>query len=492
MRRIHREILNDSDRQAYDAAQESPVTILQIGEGNFLRGFFDWMIHRSREQGLFHGSIALTQPRPGGKLKIEKLAAQNGLYTLVTRGLENGERVERKEIISSFSRVFDPYGDWNQFAEIAESPSLRFVVSNTTEAGLVYTPEQLLEGTPVQSFPGKMTWLLYHRFKALGGTADSGLIFLPCELLERNGDTLRQCVLKYCQSWSLPDEFTQWVMEHNRFLNSLVDRIVTGYPSDQAEAWFEEWGYQDAMLNTAEPYYFWAIEAGQELEAELPLQRAGLNIQWVDDLRPYQLRKVRILNGAHTLMTPLALLHDLKIVREVMEHPRLGTFVRETVANDIIPTIPLDAEALNRYAESVYERFLNPFIDHRLSDIAMNSLSKFKARVLPAMITYLERGDEIPNRIIEAFAALLRYYKVVKGNERFTGHTLNGSAYEVKDDPALLELIARIWAQKRPLAETIFLLLGLKEVWAYDLSSVDGLMYRVTRCMLDMEASAFE
>ncbi|SFJ55516.1 tagaturonate reductase [Paenibacillus sp. UNC496MF] len=492
MRRIHREILNDPDRQAYDAAQESPVTVLQIGEGNFLRGFFDWMIHRSREQGLFRGSIALTQPRPSGKAKIEKLAVQNGLYTLVTRGLENGERVERKEIISSFSRVFDPYSDWNQFAEIAESPSLRFVVSNTTEAGLVYTPEPLMEGTPVRSFPGKMTWLLYRRFKALGGAADSGLIFLPCELLERNGDTLRQCVLKYCQSWSLPDEFIQWVMDHNRFLNSLVDRIVTGYPSEQADAWFMEWGYEDAMLNTAEPYYFWAIEAEKELEAELPLQRAGLNIRWVDDLRPYQLRKVRILNGAHTLMTPLALLHGLKIVREVMEHPRLGTFIRETVANDIIPTIPLDAEELNRYADSVYERFLNPFIDHRLSDIAMNSLSKFKGRVLPAMLTYVENGEEIPDRIIEAFAALLRYYKIVKVNERFMGHKLNGSDYEVKDDNALLEPIARIWSHKLPLEETVFLLLSLKEVWAYDLSSVNELVYRVTRHILDMEVSVNE
>nr|WP_239565703.1 tagaturonate reductase [Paenibacillus sacheonensis] len=482
--------MNDSQRQALDAAQESPVTVLQVGEGNFLRGFFDWMIHRCREQGLFGGSIALTQPRPQGQAKIEKLAAQDGLYTLVTRGLESGEQVERKETVSVFSAVFDPYGDWQRLIALAESPSLRFVVSNTTEAGLVYKPEPLNEGEPIQSFPGKIAWLLYRRYAALGGAKASGLIFLPCELLERNGDELKRCVLQYCEQWSLPEAFKHWVLTSNRFLNSLVDRIVTGYPEDQAESWFAGWGYRDAMLNTAEPYHFWAIEAEPELDEELPLRRAGLNVQWVDDLGPYQLRKVRILNGAHTLMAPLALLHGFRIVRETMENPRFGRFVRDAVEQDIVPVVPLAAEELTAFAASVYERFLNPFIDHRLADIAMNSLSKFKARLLPTMSAYVDRGDDVPYRLVQAFAGLLRYCKVVREGDAFMGRTLAGAAYEVRDDAASLAAIAQAWSAEQPVEETAAALLALTDVWGKDLSAVTGLAKQVAASLSELEAGA--
>lgn len=359
------------------------MTVLQVGEGNFLRGFIDWMLQESRKRGLFGGSVAVTQPRPSGKAKIEALAGQDGLYTLVIRGLENGERVELKEIVSVISDAFDPYGDWAKWTQYAVSPELRFVVSNTTEAGLAYRPEPLEEGRPIQSFPGKIAYLLHKRFEALGGSAESGLIFLPCELLERNGDELKACVLSYSDDWGYSEAFKAWVTGHNRFLNSLVDRIVTGYPADQAEEWFGEWGYEDAMLNTAEPYHFWAIEGEAELDRLLPLSRAGLNVHWVDDLKPYQLRKVRILNGAHTLMTPLALVHGLEQVREVMEHGTFGPFIRAAVEEEIIPALPLPEEELREYADAVYERFLNPFIRHRLQDIAMNSVSKFNVRLLP-------------------------------------------------------------------------------------------------------------
>ncbi|SDX98310.1 tagaturonate reductase [Paenibacillus sp. CF384] len=486
------ETLPAKQRQAYEAMKQSPVTVLQIGEGNFLRGFFDWMIHRCQEQGLFHGSVALTQPRPTGRAKINTLQSQDGLYTLVTRGLENGERVENKEILSVFSTVFDPYSDWQQLISLAESPDLRFVVSNTTEAGLVYNPEPLVEGEPIQSFPGKIAWLLYRRYLALGGSgsADNGLIFLPCELLERNGDELKRCVLQYCADWSLPEPFREWVSTHNRFLNSLVDRIVTGYPAgDQAEAWFSEWGYEDAMLTTAEPYHFWAIEADSKLDEELPLQQAGLNVRWVEDLRPYQLRKVRILNGAHTLMTPLALLHGEEYVRDVMENPQFGAFVREAVAEEIVPTVAMPQEELMAYAEAVYERFLNPFINHRLADIAMNSISKFRTRLLPTLLYYVDRGESLPPRIVKSLAALLRYYQVVRESDGFTGRTLDGTPYTVRDDAASLELLAGSWSSKRPLAEIVPLLLSHKEIWGSDLSAIEGLTDGVTVFIREMEAS---
>jgi tagaturonate reductase len=390
--------------------------------------------------------------------------------------LENGQRVERTEIVSVFGQVFDPYSEWDSYLALAENPHLQVVVSNTTEAGLVYRPEKRVDGQPIQSFPGKLTELLYRRFTAFAGDPQRGLVCLPCELLERNGDELRACVLRYSEDWGYPEQFRTWVKEHNRFLNSLVDRIVTGYPeAAQAEAWFEEWGYSDPMLTTAEPYHLWAIEAEPELEKLLPLQAAGLNVHWVEDLAPFQLRKVRILNGAHTLMTPLGLLHDIEQVREAMEDKELGALVRAAVEQEIIPVLPMDEQELQAYAGDVYERFLNPFIRHRLADIAMNSLSKFKVRVLPSLLQHAERGAEVPLRLAYGFAGLLRYYRIRETEAGFAGVTLSGAAYTVRDDAALLAQIAGVWSTAEQdglsLEQTVEALLGLESVWGRNLAA---------------------
>lgn len=489
---LNQSLLGAADHERYKAAQASPVTVLQIGEGNFLRGFIDWMLQECRKQGLYSGSVAVTQPRRGGKPKIDALAAQDGLYTLVIRGLEDGKRVARKEIISVFKQAFDPYSNWEALIALAESPDLQFVISNTTEAGLSYRPEALVEGQPIDSFPGKLTYLLYRRYLAFEGDAERGLICLPCELLERNGDELKACVLKYSEDWKLPEAFKEWVREHNRFLNSLVDRIVTGYPDQaQAEQWFEEWGYTDTSLSTAEPYHFWAIEAEPGLDERLPLRRAGLNVHWVEDLKPFQLRKVRILNGAHTLMTPLALVHGLEQVREVMEHEELGGFIRSAVEEEIIPALPLPADELKEYAAAVYERFLNPFIRHRLADIAMNSISKFKVRLLPSLLHYAENGQPLPGRLVRGFAGLLRYYKVERKGESYEGTDLNGSVYTVRDDAAALEALDAAWAQSAVNGESsraaASRLLALNEVWGHDLSEVEGLAEAVAEHFTEME-----
>ncbi|MBB6731630.1 tagaturonate reductase [Cohnella zeiphila] len=490
MTRLNKDALKAAERRSYEAAARDPVTVLQIGEGNFLRGFFDWMIQECRKEGLFDGSVAVVQPRPSGKPKIDALAAQDGLYTLVTRGLENGRPVERTEIVSVFAEAFDPYSEWDRFGRMAERPELRFVVSNTTEAGLAYKPEELKEGEPIQSFPGKAAWLLYRRYLALGGMEAPGLIFLPCELLEGNGDELKRCVLRYCDDWALPEDFRRWVEKSNRFLNSLVDRIVTGYAADRADEWFREWGYEDPLLNTAEPYHLWAIEAEPELDAELPLQRAGLNVHWTRDLRPYQQRKVRILNGAHTLMTPIALLHGITYVREAMEHPRFGPFVREGVEQEIVPAVPLPADELLAYAGTVYDRFLNPYLNHRLSDIAMNSLSKFKVRVLPSLLHYADNGLPLPERLVLSLAGLLRYYKAERTEDGYAGATLAGDRYLVRDDAALLEKISAIWAAGQTTEASVGKLLALKDIWGTDLSAVGGLAARVAEQIREMEEAA--
>lgn len=477
LQQLTQKMLNKEQASAYEKLSEAPVTVLQIGEGNFLRGFFNWMIHESRKQGLYDGSIAVVQPRPSGKPKIEALASQEGLYTLVTRGLENGAAVERAEVLNVFSQVFDPYSDWKRFLSLAEVPELRIVVSNTTEAGLVYQPEAWTEHEPIASYPGKLTRFLYHRYEAFQGAADRGLICLPCELLERNGDTLRECILKYCDDWQLPDAFRQWVLEHNYFLNSLVDRIVTGYPKqEQAEAWFEEWGYRDPMLTTAEPYHLWAIEGDQSLAEELPLHKAGLNVLWVDNLKPYQQRKVSILNGAHTFMALYGLLQGLDEVRVTMEQEHTSELIKRTVEQEIIPTLPYEDETLKQYAREVYERFLNPFIQHRLSDIAMNSLSKFKTRLFPAIHYYLEKDAKLPDGLATAFAALLRYYQVRKGDAGYEGRTFAGASYVPRDDQSLLEIIEQAWSNHlatrtgASLQAAVVQLLELEALWGLNVN----------------------
>lgn len=492
MKTLNRLALNETELRNFEAMAASPVRMLQIGEGNFLRGFVDWMVQASRKQGLFDGSIAVVQPRPAGRAKIEQLAAQDGIYTLVTRGLADGKPVERKETVAVFSQIFDPYEEWGRWIETAVGPELRFVVSNTTEAGLAYRPEPLGDG-PIQSFPGKIAYLLFCRYRFYGGAADKGLIFLPCELLERNGDVLRDAVLRYAEDWGFGADFRAWVLKFNRFLNNLVDRIVTGYPDPrQAEEWFAEWGYADAMLNTAEPYHLWAIEAEPEMDDVLPLRKAGLNVIWTDDLKPYQQRKVRILNGAHTWMAPLGLLHGVEFVRDMMKHPEWGAAVRDTVRQDIVPALPYPQAEMRDYASTVFERFENPYIRHRLADIAMNSLSKFRVRLLPSLAYYGERGEPAPDRLALGLAGLLRYYKIKRSADGgYEGVSLSGARYAVRDDAALLERLAAVWEEAGNSGETpeqtVRRLLSDAALWEKDLTGWNGLADKTAAFMAAWE-----
>jgi tagaturonate reductase len=464
-----------------DVRPAGPVKVLQIGEGNFLRAFVDWMLHVSRSKGLFDGAVAVVQPRPSGRAKIGQLAAQDGLFTVVTRGLENGEPVERREIVTVVAEAFDPYAEWERFVALARGPELRFVVSNTTEAGLRYAPEPLGDG-PILSFPGKVARLLHERWRTFGGDPARGLVLLPCELTERNGDALRDAVLRHAADWGWTEAFRDWVLRHNRFLNTLVDRIVTGYPEEeQAERWFAEWGYRDAMLTTAEPYHLWAIEGPPELDGELGLRKAGLNVHYTHDLTLFRERKVRILNGAHTWMAPVGLLHGVATVREALGHPVLGPAVREAVYGEIVPATAGAGEELRAYADAVFERFANPYIRHRLSDIAMNSLSKFRVRLLPSLAWYAERGLMVPPRLTEGLAGLLRYVRVRPDDSG--GHVtraLDGSPIEVRDDAGLLAIAAEHWRRAEDggpggLAAAVRGLLADERLWGRDLSGWTGL-----------------
>ncbi|MCM3166783.1 tagaturonate reductase [Peribacillus frigoritolerans] len=456
-----------------------PIKVLQIGEGNFLRGFFDWMIHECNKQGHFRGSIAVTQPRPAGKGKIEEVKRQYGLYTLMLRGFHQGEKVESTEIISVFSKAIDPYEEWIEFLALSENPELEFVVSNTTEAGIKYQPIPLEEGKPMESFPGKLTAFLYHRYLHFNGDAKKGLIMLPCELLERNGDSLKQCVLKHGRDWELPKSFIDWVDRDNLFLNSLVDRIVTGFPANESEKLFAAWGYKDTLLNTAEPYHLWAIEGDPSMDQRLPLRKSGLNVRWVKDLTPYQMRKVRILNGSHTLLAPLGILSGLEEVKQAIDHPEFNQFLSNAIEKEIIPSLPFDQNEMKLYGESVLERFKNPFVHHLLTDISLNSISKFKVRLLPTLEEYQRSKGTLPDCIVRGFSGLIRFYRVNEMKGTYLGKSFAGKDYVVRDDIKTIEFFSEQWLNYErgqiPLRQLIEATLSNQYLWGKDLSGIPNL-----------------
>jgi tagaturonate reductase len=477
--------------EEYRKLAASPPKVLQFGEGNFLRGFADWMLHVCNRKGLWNGSVVVTQPRPTGRANLEQLRKQQGIYTLLLRGLHEGRRVETKETISVFSQMIDPYAEWDRFLALAENPSLEFVISNTTEAGLVYQPSEWRPDAPVLSFPGKLAMFLYRRYRHFQGDPSRGLIHLPCELLDRNGDRLLEAVLLHAEDWGLPIAFRRWVRESNRFLNTLVDRIVTGYPAEEASDLFAEWGYADPLVTTAEPYHFWAIQGEPELEKRLPLATAGLNVKWVEDLAPYQMRKVRILNGTHTMMATIGLVNGLHEVREALEHPVWGPRFMQGLFDEIVPGLQMDRQPLTEYANEMLERFRNPYIKHKLADIAMNSLSKWKVRLLPSLKAHLQRTGQIPPVLAESLATLLRLYRHTAGDE---AHSVlpDGSRFPLRDDPASLEAIRNAWesvngGEPDDVRLVITRILSNADLWGENLLGLTGLADETIRLYLRRE-----
>lgn len=381
--------------------------IIQFGEGGFLRGFVDWIVQLTNEASDFNASVVVVQPIEKGL--CAKLEEQGCVYTHVMRGLRNGVPTVEKKIIDVISRTVEPYRDFDAYLALAEDPNFRFIVSNTTESGIEFKATDKMSDAPAVSFPAKLTLLLKKRYE-LGLR---GFIFLPCELIDRNGDNLKRCVLEYAKLWGLSDGFVSWIENENFFCNTLVDRIVTGYPRDEKI----ELGYEDNMLNTSELFHLWVIEAGYDLSSEFPFHKAGLNIIVTDDLERYRTRKVRILNGAHTSMIPFALLRGLETVGDCMKDEEMSSFVKACVYEEIIPTLDLPYEELKSYADDVFERFENVFIRHYCSSISLNSVSKFKVRVLPSILEYIKRKGELPRNLIKSFAKLIAFYKTDMTND---------------------------------------------------------------------------
>lgn len=449
-----------------------PERIIQFGEGNFLRAFIDWQIDQLNQHTDLGAGVVVVRPLSGGN--PNSLNSQDGLYTTIIRGINaQGDVVSEPRLIRSVNREIQPAEDFAAFMALASDPQLRFVFSNTTEAGIYFDPADTLASTPPASFPAKLTRLLLARWQHFNGAADKGWIMLPCELIDDNGDALRDRVLQTAQHWQLPAAFMQWIEQHNTFCSTLVDRIVTGYPDDASEL-EQQLGYQDKFLVAGEVYYQLVIQGPSSLAQALCLDQLALNILLVDDIKPYKERKVAILNGAHTAMVPVAFLAGLESVGEAMEDQAVAAFIDSTLHEEIIPTLTQPEAELNVFADTVLNRFRNPFIRHQLSAIALNGMTKFRTRLLPALLWQQAKQGKPSPRLSFALAALLAYYR----GER------NGQRYPLQDDAHWLARFATLWPQVDchdiSLRQLVDDVLSDAAHWGEDLTQLSGLAASVT------------
>jgi tagaturonate reductase len=441
--------------------------IIQFGEGNFLRAFANWMIHEMNKQANFDAGVVAIQPINQGLIKM--LNDQDGLYTLYLNGIKDGKAISEHEIIDCIQRGINPYENYAAYLVLAENPHLRFVISNTTEAGIAYNADDRLNDSPPSSYPAKLTALLHKRFQFFGGASDKGMIIIPCELIDKNGDNLKRIILKYAEDWDLGNEFIEWIKEDNIFCNTLVDRIVPGYPKDKMEAITKELGYKDNLVVEGEQFHLWVIEGPASVKEEIPAEACGLNIVFTDNMEPYRTRKVRILNGAHTTLVPVGYLYGIDKVRESLEDNVVGGFLRDTIFNEICPTLDLSKEELDQFSNDVLDRFRNPYLEHELMSISLNSTSKYKTRVLPSVLEYIKRKNALPKNLLFSLAALIAFYK----GER------NGEKINIKDDPSVLDFFSTQWETGNP-AAVAKATLENTTFWGTDLTQYEGLLNAVT------------
>ena len=465
--------MNTLNRRDFPGAQY-PERIIQFGEGNFLRAFVDWQIDLLNEHTDLNAGVVIV--RPIQSAFPPSLSTQDGLYTTIIRGLnEQGETVSESRLIRSVNREIDVYSQYDAFLKLAHNPDMRFVFSNTTEAGIGYHAGDKFDDAPAVSYPSKLTRLLFERFSHFNGATDKGWIIIPCELIDYNGDALRELVLRYAQEWALPAAFIQWLNEANHFCSTLVDRIVTGYPRDEAAAL----GYHDAFLDTAEHFYLFVIQGPAFLARELRLDKYPLNVLIVDDIKPYKERKVAILNGAHTALVPVALLAGLDTVGEAMNDADICAFVEKAIYQEIIPVLDLPRDELESFASAVTGRFRNPYIRHQLLSIALNGMTKYRTRILPQLLAGQKVRGQLPSRLTFALAALIAFYRAER----------NGEGYPVQDDAYWLECYQQLWARHRDnqisTRELVQAVLSEREHWELDLTQVNGLVDQVT---LDLDA----
>lgn len=444
-------------------AKKYPERIIQFGEGNFLRAFVDWIIFNMNEKAGFNSSVVLVQPIENGM--IDMINAQDGLYHLNLQGIDKGKDVDNIQLIDVIDRGLNPYTQFEEYMKLADNPDMRFVISNTTEAGIAFRPEDKLDDQPAKSYPGKLTQLLHRRFKTFNGDPAKGFIIFPCELIFHNGTELKKCIEQYIDLWNLGSEFKSWFENSCGVYSTLVDRIVPGYPKDTINEILEKIGVEDKLVVKGEIFHLWVIEAPESVAKEFPADKAGLNVLFVPSEKPYHDRKVTLLNGPHTVLSPVAYLSGLDTVREAVEDSVVGKFVHKVMFDELLPTLDLPKDELEKYASDVLDRFRNPFVKHFVTSIMLNSFPKFKTRDLPGLKIYLERKGELPSGLVLGLAGICVYYKGGKrGNDVITPN----------DDKVITDLLTELWKTNdaKKVAQGV---LASDYIWGEDLNKIPGL-----------------
>ncbi len=456
-----------------------PIKVLQFGEGNFLRAFVDWIIDTMNKKGVFNGNVAVVQPMPFGRVaEIEK---QDGLYTLYLQGKQNGETIKTHQVIDCIGDLINPFTQYDKYLDYAKSEDLEFIISNTTEAGIAFDETDTNFAECPKSFPGKLLSFLHARYNHFNGDVNKGLFIIPCELIDHNGDTLKEVLVKLAQTCKMDEKFINWITEANKFYNTLVDRIVPGYPRAEEKQCQEELGYIDNSMVVGEIFHLWCIDGDdiKALEEAFPAPKAGLNVLYVNSIVPYKQRKVKILNGSHTVLVPVAYLAGIDTVRETIEDAQLGKFVRQFIFDEVIPTIDIPHDQMVDYSNSVLDRYENPFVRHELMSIALNSVTKFKTRDLPTIVQNLEAG-KFPKHALFSLAALIAFYRGKRGNEDIA----------LKDDEWALEFFKNEWSNfdgsKEACHKIVKDFLGLEKHWEMDLNKFEGVTDFVADCLYEI------
>lgn len=451
--------------------KEKPIKVLQFGEGNFLRGFVDYMIDIANEKGEFDGDIVLVKPIEFGTL--DRFRAQECQYTVSLRGIVDGKPAVLNRIVTSVADVVAAHEEYEKYSSYAKLDTLRYIVSNTTEAGIVYDESDKLEMNPPKSFPAKLAKFLYERYQYFNGAMDKGLVMLPVELIDDNGIHLKECVLKQADNWNLEDSFKKWVNEACIFTSTLVDRIITGYPREEDKKLWEEWGYRDELIVTGEPFALWVIESEKDIRGEFPLDKAGLPVIFTDNQKPYKQRKVRILNGAHTSFVLASYLAGNDTVLESMKDELIYKFMRSTIFDEVIPTLSLPEKDLVDFAEAVTTRFNNPYVKHALLSISLNSVSKWRARCMPSFLGYIDKTGTLPKHLTFSLAALMAFYQGTEIRDKaLIGHR-NGEEYNIMDDDAVLKYFAA--NSTKPSKEFAHGFLSNTAFFGQNLTQIEGL-----------------
>ncbi|MGN0655254.1 MAG: tagaturonate reductase [Ruminiclostridium sp.] len=441
--------------------KERPIKILQFGEGNFLRAFVDWIIQDLNDKSVINSNVAVVQPMPFGRVK--ELSEQDGLYTVCLEGIDNGNKVQSHRIIDVLSDFINPFEEYDKYLKYAESEELEVIISNTTEAGIALDHTDTDLSVCPKSFPGKLLAFLKARYDSFSGDVSKGLAIIPCELIDHNGSELKRILLELAGINKMDADFINWLTTANHFTSTLVDRIVPGYPRDCASQICEETGFSDNNIVKGEIFHLWVLEKEPFVQAKLPADKSGLNVIFAEDIVPYKQRKVKILNGSHTAMVPVAYLSGIDTVRESVEDADVGRFVSELINDEIKPTIDLPKDEMDSFANSVVERFKNPFIRHELMSIALNSTTKFRTRLLPTYNDYRKKFGKSPKHILFSLASLTVFYRGKRGEETIA----------LSDDPKYLEFWKKLWelSDYTEMAKTV---LSRTDIWEQNLDEDDN------------------